>query len=79
MASDARMWLRLNQKFVFWFKAGLHPSMLAFLRLLADMNQPLIAIDDPFAQLGQHIDTASSSKLFAISMKQGKDGEAVAI
>jgi len=40
MARDARPWLRLNRKFLFWFKAGLHPAMIAFLRLLADMKQP---------------------------------------
>ncbi|MBB4860339.1 hypothetical protein HNO88_003682 [Novosphingobium chloroacetimidivorans] len=41
MAEAARKWLRLNQKFVFWFKAGFNPAMLAFLRLMADMDRPL--------------------------------------
>ncbi len=79
MASDARMWLRLNQKFVFWFKDGLHPAMVAFLRLLADMNRPLSFDGDPFAELGLYADTAASSALFAITMRQGKDRKPVAI
>ncbi|MBA2933868.1 hypothetical protein HZF05_07105 [Sphingomonas sp. CGMCC 1.13654] len=70
MAKDAAAWLRLNRKFLFWFKAGIHPVLLAFLRLLADLDRPLLAGEDPFATLGQHPDTIRSSQLFAITMKQ---------
>ena len=38
LASSARQWLRLNADFIFWFKSSLHPALLAFLRLLAEVN-----------------------------------------
>lgn len=78
MAAEARLWLRLNQKFVFWFKEGLHPVLLAFLRLLADMNRPLLGEGDPFKELDQHVDTAASSPLFTITLAQ-PGGRATAV
>lgn len=78
MASQASNWLLLNRKFLLWFKAGIHPVLLAFLRLLADMDRLLPAGEDPLATLGQHIDVIQSSRSFAISMKQPA-GEAIAI
>lgn len=77
MAKDARRWLRLNQKLIFWFKSDMHPAMVAFLRLLADMNQ-VMATSDPMDGFDARVDVSTSSSLFAISMKSG-DGEAVSI
>ena len=76
LAEDARKWLRLNQKLIFWFKSNMHPAMLAFLRLLADMNQ-VMATDDPLDGFDARIDVATSSNPFTISMR-GK-GDAVSI
>jgi hypothetical protein len=67
LAKDARKWLRLNQKLIFWFKSDMHPAMVAFLRLLADMNQVMATID-PLAGLDGKVDVAASSSLFSISM-----------
>jgi hypothetical protein len=60
----------LNQKLVFWFKAGLNPAMLAFLRLLTDMDRPLAGGKDAFTSIGGIVDTQTSSPLFAITMMQ---------
>ena len=76
LASDARKWLRLNQKLIFWFKSEMHPALLAFLRLLADMNQ-VTALDDPLDGLDSRVDVATCNGLFAISMKG--TGDAVSI
>ncbi|MBB4860626.1 hypothetical protein HNO88_003970 [Novosphingobium chloroacetimidivorans] len=68
LAAHARKWLRLNQKFIFFFKDEMHPAMLAFLRLLADMNRALLPGDDPLAGLEQPADAALSNGLVTIVM-----------
>lgn len=68
LAQHARRWMRLNQKFVFWFGASMHPAMLAFLRLLAGMSRPAIPVEEPLAGLGEPLDPTVSSPLFAIRM-----------
>lgn len=70
LASLARKWLRINQKFIFWFKADLHPVMIAFLRLLANMNRATVLTDDPFAGLDVTPAVAETSRLFQITMSQ---------
>lgn len=77
LANDARKWLRLNQKLIFWFDADIHPAMLAFLRLLADMNQVMVT-DDPLEGLQNSVDATSCDRLFSITMK-GPDGKAISI
>jgi hypothetical protein len=78
MVSASRSWLRLNQNFVFFFKAALHPALLAFLRLLVVIGEAS-ATDDPIAGLATPIDTARSSPLFLITMAAGDDGPSIAI
>lgn len=70
LAAHARKWLRLNQDFVFWFDAELHPVMLAFLRLLADFSRPAATADDAIAGLGAPLSAAETSPLFVITMAQ---------
>lgn len=77
LAKDARKWLRLNQKLIFWFKSDMHPAMVAFLRLLADMNQVMVT-SDPLDGLDAKVDVSTSSGLFAISMKAGSE-ESIAV
>lgn len=77
LANDARKWLRLNQKLIFWFDTEIHPAMLAFLRLLADMNQVMVT-DDPLEGLQNSVDATSCDRLFSITMT-GPDGKAVSI
>jgi hypothetical protein len=77
LAKDARRWLRLNQKLIFWFKSDMHPAMVAFLRLLADMNQ-VMATSDPVDGFDAKVDVSTSSSLFAISMKSGGE-KAIAV
>ena len=77
LAKDARKWLRLNQKLIFWFKSDMHPAMVAFLRLLADMNQ-VMETGDPLDGFDARVEVAKSSSLFSISMKPDK-GEAVSV
>jgi hypothetical protein len=77
LAKDARKWLCLNQKLIFWFKSDMHPAMVAFLRLLADMNQ-IMATSDPIEGLDGKVDVSTSSCLFAISMKSN-DSQALSI
>ncbi len=76
LASLARKWLRLNQKFIFWFKADLHPVMIAFLRLLAAMNRATVLTDDPFADLDVMPAVAETSRLFQITMSQSGEASA---
>lgn len=77
LARDARKWLLLNQKLVFWFKSEMHPAMVAFMRLLADMNQ-VVASSDPLAGLDGKVDVSASSGLITIAMTAG-EGEPVSI
>lgn len=70
MAGYARRWLRLNQKLIFWFKTGLNPVMLAFLRLLAGMDRPMLDGEDILATLGEHVDVTTSNQLFEIGMQR---------
>jgi hypothetical protein len=77
LARDARRWLRLNQKLIFWFKSDMHPATVAFLRLLADMNQ-VMETGDPMDGFDASVEVAKSSSLFSISMKPDK-GEAVSV
>lgn len=77
LAKDARKWLRLNQKLIFSFKSDMHPAMVAFLRLLADMNQVMVT-SDPLDGLDAMVDVSTSSGLFAISMKSG-GGEVISL
>lgn len=76
LADQARIWLRLNTK-LFAFKASLHPVMIAFLKLLADMNRPLVGTTDPIQDLDSHADTASSNALFCIMMTRAGESSAV--
>lgn len=77
LAKDARKWLRLNQKLIFWFKSEMHPATVAFLRLLADMNQ-LVPTSDPLDGLDAMIEVSTSNTLFAISMSSGS-GEVISL
>lgn len=77
LAKDARRWLRLNQKLIFWFKSGMHPAVIAFLRLLADLNQ-VMATNNPLEGFDATLETARSDNLFSITMKPSK-GKAVSI
>jgi len=66
MAAEARKWLRLNMKWIFWFKAEMHPAQLAFLRLLADMTRPLLDGENLFD--GEGAEPVPANTLFAITM-----------
>lgn len=77
LAKDARKWLRLNQTLIFWLKSDMHPAMVAFLRLLADMNQ-LLPTSDPLDGLDARVEVSTSNALFAISM-QARDEEGISI
>lgn len=75
LAAASRDWLRLNQNFIFWFKASLHPALVAFLRILMAMNLQA-AIGSPASSgLASPIDTRTSNALFLIAMAGG-DGDA---
>jgi hypothetical protein len=77
LARDARRWLRLNQKLLFWFKSDMHPAAIAFLRLLADLNQ-VMATDNPLEGFDARLDTARSDNLFSITMKPS-NGKSVSV
>ena len=77
LAKDARRWLRLNQKLIFWFKSDMHPAAIAFLRLLADLNQ-VMATSNPLEGFDARLETARSNNLFSITMKPS-EGKAVSV
>lgn len=69
LAKNAGKWLRLNQKMIFWFKSDMHPAMVAFLRLLTDMNR-VMATSDPLEGLGTRVDVSTASSMIAITMQE---------
>lgn len=79
LVSASRSWLRLNQDFIFWFKAGLHPALLAFLRLLAAFNAPQGEATSPADGLMDTIDPAASDALLLITMTSGTDGKTLPV
>lgn len=79
MVSASRSWLRLNQDFIFWFKSSLHPALLAFLRLLVAMNQPLPAGAPVMDGLREEIDPCICDALFLITMSEGGTGPGVPV
>lgn len=73
LASSARKWLRLNADFVLWFKSDLHPALVAFYRLLAEMS-----LANPVEQPAQ-IEGYAASRLFKITMAHGKDEQVTVV
>lgn len=77
MAKAARRWLKLNQKFIFFFKAKMHPAVIGLFTLLATMETPL-ENEDPVRVLDASPDPDVANRMIAIVMTP-RHGEAVAV
>lgn len=67
LAGEVKKWIRLNQSFIFWFKDGMHPALLAFFALLADIDQPLPSEGGPIDNDGA-INVGTANNLFRVTM-----------